>query len=338
MIYGAGDLRIDDEWYDPATLKATEVLVRTRASGFSTGTDLGNYQGRSFEVPGAPQYPRWVGYSNVGVVAAVGDAVRSFQPGDRIFSAKPHRSAYAADESELLIELPANVDTDQASLGYLVHLGVAGLRQVHYQAGENVCVIGLGVIGLCTVAVAKAMGARVIAIANSTRRAELATRLGSEASHQSGTVAVESVFDGQGADVVVLTANTWAAYRDAMEAAASNGRVSVLGFPGRAQPAPDFNPLDARWLYGKQLTIRGTGHVSRLECDRSEIRFNVRRSLEYVFSLMASGSLNLEPVISHRFPFERMRDAYEIAQRHSKEFSAAVFDWRHAHEDSELPI
>jgi threonine dehydrogenase-like Zn-dependent dehydrogenase len=116
-----------------------------------------------------------------------------------------------------------------------------------------------------------------------------------------------------------------------MEAAARNGRISVLGFPGRAQPAPDFNPLDARWLYGKQLTIRGAGHMSRLECERDEITFTVRRSLEYIFHLMGSGRLNLSPVISHRFPFERMREAYEAAQQHSKEFSAAVFDWRHAH-------
>src|SRR4029079_12445446 len=72
IIYGAGDLRIDEEWYDPAALKATEVLVQTQATGFSTGTDLGNYQGRSTEVPGAPEYPRWVGYSNVGLVVAVG--------------------------------------------------------------------------------------------------------------------------------------------------------------------------------------------------------------------------------------------------------------------------
>ena len=205
------------------------------------------------------------------------------------------------------------------------------MRQVHYQAGENVCVIGLGVIGLCTVAVAHAMGARVIAIANSAHRAELATQLGAESTFQSGTVAADSLFGGHGAEIVILTANTWTAYRDAMDVASKNGRVSVLGFPGRAQPAPDFNPLDARWLYGKQLTIRGAGHMSRLECDRSEITFNVRRSLEYIFQLMASGRLNLEPAISHRFPYERMRDAYEAASQHSKEFSAAVFDWRHAH-------
>ena len=278
MLHGAGDLRLEQEWFDPATLKPHEVFVETQVSGFSTGTDFGNYEGRSTEVPNAPQYPRWVGYSNVGVLAAKGAAVSLLNIGDRIFAAKPHQSAYLADESEMLVKLPPEIDLEQAALGYLTHLGVAGLRQVNYESGENVCVIGLGVIGLCTVAAANAMGARVVAIANDPGGASLARKLGAEQCYLSGSVKAGDVWGGLGADIVVLTANTWPAYRDAMEVAAMNGRVSVLGFPGRAQPAPDFNPLDARWLYGKQLTIRGTGHISRSECPASEIRFNVKRS------------------------------------------------------------
>lgn len=331
MLYGAGDLRMEIEKLDVGALGPNQVYVETQVSGFSTGTDLGNYEGRSTEVPDAPQYPRWVGYSNVGKVARKGESVTSLAVGDHIFAAKPHRSAYVANDSEMLIKLPHGIDLEQASLGYLTHLGVAGLRQVSYEAGENVCVIGLGVIGCCTIAAARAIGARVIAIANDQGRASLAKSLGAEQCYQSGSLTARDIFAGEGADVVVLTANTWPAYRDAMEVSAMNGRVSVLGFPGRAQPSPDFNPLDARWLYGKQLTIRGTGHMSRLECPASEIRFNVRRDLEYLFELMASGRLDLAPVISHRIPFERMRDAYELARSHSKQMTAAVFDWRHAH-------
>jgi threonine dehydrogenase-like Zn-dependent dehydrogenase len=331
VLYGAGDLRIEEEKLDSAALKPHEILIHTQVSGFSTGTDLGNYEGRSVEIPDAPQYPRWVGYSNVGKVAGKGELVASLAVGDRIFAAKPHCSAYVANDSEMLVKLPDGISLDQAALGYLTHLGVAGLRQVNYRPGENVCVIGLGVIGLCTVAAARAMGARVNAIANDSGRASLAQKLGAEQCYESGSATMCDIFTGQGADVVVLTANTWPAYRNAMELAAMNGRVSILGFPGRAQPSPDFNPLDARWLYGKQLTIRGTGHMSRLDCPASEIRFNVRRDLEYVFDLIASGRLDLAPVISHQIPFERMRDAYELARSHSKEMTAAVFDWRHAH-------
>lgn len=324
VLHGAGDLRLEEETFDLAGLKPTEIFVDTQVTGFSTGTDLGNYEGRSTEVPGAPDYPRAVGYSNVGVVRAVGDTVKSLHSGDRVFSMKPHRSGYVASESELLIKLPTGVDTDQASLGYLVNLGVASLRQVRYEAGESVCIIGLGVIGLCTVAIARAMGAYVSAVANHERRLKLATAMGAHESYLSGQFNPASV----NADIVVLTANSWDAYRESMEAARYGGRITVLGFPGRAQPAPSFNPLDARWLYGKQLTITGAGHLPRVECNPVDIRFNLRRNLEFIFNLMAASNLNLAPAISHRFPFRQMKDAYDLAAAHSKDLSAAVFDWQ----------
>jgi threonine dehydrogenase-like Zn-dependent dehydrogenase len=329
ILYGAGDLRLDEELFDVSSLQDHEVLVRTLTTGFSTGTDLANYQGRSTDVPGAPDYPRPVGYSNVGVVDTVGKSVTTLRPGDRVFSIKAHRSAFVALDTDLLILLAAAVDTEQASLAYLVHLGMASLRQVRYEAGESVCVVGLGVIGLCTVAVARAMGARVTALANDERRAALARQMGALEAF------VNTSFDASavGADIAVLTANTWDAYRQSLELVRYGGRITVLGFPGRAQPTPDFNPLDARWLYGKQLTIAGAGYLPRIDCAPSDIRFNLRRDLAYIFDLMASGDLRLGPVISHRFPYNRMRDAYELANQHSKQFSAAVFDWSRAHEE-----
>jgi threonine dehydrogenase-like Zn-dependent dehydrogenase len=329
MMYGAGDLRLEEELIGD-DLAPGEILVHTEFTGFSTGTDLGNFEGRSTEVPGAPAYPRPVGYSNAGIVARVGGGVKRCRAGDRVFGIKAHRSAYVAAEDDLLIRIPDGAEPEQAALAYLIHLGVASLRQVDYQPGENVAVVGLGVIGLCTVAAARAMGGQVTAIANSEQRALLARRLGACEALIAGTYNPASVFGGAGADVVVLTANRWDAWRESMEVVRYRGRVSVLGFPGRAQGPPPFNPLDARWLYGKQLTICGAGSIARAECPPGDIRFNLRRNLEYVLEMLASGALNVGPVISHRFPYERMREAYDLASGHSKDFSAAIFDWRAA--------
>lgn len=320
MLYGAGDLRLDTEDFDPAMLAPTQLLVRTEMTAFSTGTDLGNYDGRSTEVPGAPGYPREVGYSNVGRVWMAGSAARQFVPGQRVFTTKPHCSAFVLGAGELAVPVPDAVPDDQASLAYLVNLGVAAMRQAGYQAGEHVCVVGLGVIGLCTVAAANAMGAQVSAVANHPDRATLAHRLGARHSAEPNQ-----------ADVVVLTANSWDAYRSSVELARRGGRIAVLGFPGRAQPAPDFNPLDTGWLYAKQLTIMGSGFIPRVDCLPEEIRFNLRRNLQSIFEWMASGTFDLAPVISHRVPFERMREAYELARLHDKKLTAAVFDWRGAH-------
>ena len=322
VLHGARDLRLEDTLLD-ATLAADEIYVETECSAFSTGTDLANYAGRSTEIPGAPSYPRGVGYSNVGVVRHIGGSVNSLAVGQRVFSLRPHQSAYIARANELLIPVPHNVSSEQASLAYLTQLGMAALRQAQYEAGESVAVVGLGVIGLGTVGVARAMGARVTAIANSPLRAEAARSLGAHCVYLPG-----EPDPPRDIDLVVLTANPWRAYRLSVEMARYRGRVAVLGFPGREEGAPDFNPLDPEWFYGKQLSLIGSGFAPRTDCAPGEVRFNLRRNLEYILALMANGELRLEPIITHRLPAARMREAYELAHAHSKELMAAVFDWR----------
>jgi threonine dehydrogenase-like Zn-dependent dehydrogenase len=326
ILYGARDLRLEREVFALSSLGEREVLVETEVSALSTGTDLGNYEGRSREVPTAPDYPRWVGYNNIGVIRRCGAAVTRWREGQRVFAPRPHQSAYVAKEDELMVAVPDGVSPEVASLCYLTNLGVAGMRQLNYEAGERVCVIGLGVIGLCTVAVARAMGARVSAIANAPFRRELAMAVGAE----QGFLAGEAQAAGHEADLVVLTANTWAAYREAVAVARFGGRISVLGFPGRAQPQPDFNPLAMEWFYGKQLILAGSGFSPRSEAPAAEIRFNVRRNIELILDYARRGMLPLEKIITHRFRWHQLVDAYELALTHSKELAAAIFDWREA--------
>jgi threonine dehydrogenase-like Zn-dependent dehydrogenase len=323
IMYGAGDLRLEERPLDPANLAPGQVYVETEVTALSTGTDLGNYLGRSTDVPGAPDYPRPVGYSNVGIVRKVAEGVTAVQPGQRVFSMKPHQSAYIANRGDLLVPVPEGVTPEAASLGYLTQLGVAAMRQAHYEAGEHVAVVGLGVIGLGTVAMARAMGARVTAVANSPLRAEVARQVGAHEVYLAG-----EPNPPQDVDLVILTANPWEAYRASVEMARYAGRISVLGFPGRGYPPPEFNPLDPKWFYGKQLTLIGAGFSPRAECPPGEIRFNLRRNLEFIFRCAATGAAPLDPIISHRLPWWRMREAYELAKAHAKELVAAIFDWR----------
>ncbi|MEJ7609091.1 MAG: zinc-binding dehydrogenase [Bryobacteraceae bacterium] len=323
VLYGAGDLRLEETSLDHSQLMPSEVYVKTEVTALSTGTDLANYSGRSTEIPGAPAYPRGVGYSNVGVVHKAGSEVRGLAEGQRVFSLQPHKSAYIVSTDALLVPVPDGVSSEQASLAYLAQLGMAAVRQARYEAGESVAVVGLGVIGLSTVGLVRAMGGQVTAIANSPVRASAAKQLGAHFVHVTG-----EGYPPRDIDLVVLTANPWAAYRLSVEMARYGGRISILGFPGRGESAPPFNPLDPEWFYGKQLTLIAAGFSPRSECAPAELRFNLRRNLEYLFALMSSGDLQLEPIITHRLPAGRMQEAYELAREHSKDLMAAVFDWR----------
>ncbi len=331
VLYGQGDLRMETAAI-PDEPGPNQVLVETEISALSTGTDLANYLGDSTYVPGAPDYPRPVGYSNAGHVMAAGRDVTSLKPGDRVFSIRAHLSHFIADSTDLLVQIPDSVPSATAGLAYLTGLGLAALRQARYETGENIVVVGLGVIGLSTVALARAMGANVLGVANSEIRARAALAVGANGCLSSeDPAAVQSMrgyFHGLDADIVVLTSNSWDSYFLSLDLARRGGRVSILGFPGRLQPMPERNPLHPSPFYSKQLALFGAGAAPRLECGPEDVRFNLRRNLEYILDLMATGRMDLAPLITHTLPARRMREAYELARLRSKELIAAVFDWR----------
>jgi len=332
VAYGALDLRLEEKPLDPGNLAGNEVYVETEVTAFSTGTELGIYLGHAADVPGTLPYPREIGYNHVGIVARTGTEVTGLRAGQRVLSLRPHVSAYIAPQNELMVPVPVGVSSEEASLAYLTNLTLAALHKAGYQAGESVAVVGLGVIGMCAVALARALGAKVLGVANAPERLEMARRVGAHAAclaqEMPDGTDLRALFGDAGADIVVLTANSWDGFRAAVNLARRMGRVCVLAMPGRRQPLPDFNVLSPEWFHVKQLSIIASGWVTRAECASFDVRFNLRRNLDKILDLMVCRELVLEPIITHRFPARRMLEAYELAMQHSKELCGVVFDWR----------
>src|SRR5215207_73078 len=108
MLRGPRDLRIEEQPLDTSQLQPHEIWVETRISALKIGTDRGNYEGAE-RVPGAPDFPRWVGDSNLGIVRGVGRAVTRVRVGDRIVTRQPHQSEYITNEAASIVKVPANV-------------------------------------------------------------------------------------------------------------------------------------------------------------------------------------------------------------------------------------
>jgi threonine dehydrogenase-like Zn-dependent dehydrogenase len=332
-LYGPRDIRLEEIALDTGHLQPEDVWVRTDVTALSTGTDRGNYEGAE-RVPGAPDYPRWVGYSNAGTVMAVGDAVTGLKPGDRVFALKPHQSDYICKESEVMAKIPAAVSSEAASLTYLYHLGFHALRTGEFVPGENVAVVGTGILGLTTIALARAFGGRVVALSNSEYRMEAALRAGAHRAWRSDDADLAARLgdftDGIGIDLVVLAANPWPAYRSAVESMRPGGRISILSLPGRGEEALDFNPLALKWLYGKGLTVksvRGLPSYAYPMLDGTQ-RFSVGRGCEYLLHLMEDGTIEPSELITHRLTYDHAQEAYEMAYHREKSMIGAIMLWR----------
>lgn len=178
-------------------------------------------------------------------------------------------------------------------------LALCGLRP-----GESLLVIGGGAMGLMNAALGRAFGAALVMLSDPHQgRLERARQLGVDAciqARQEDVVArTKSLTHGRGADVVVVTAASAQAQRDALECAARKGRISFFASvaAGEGEVAAPINRI-----HYEQLTLTGT----------TGAKINHFR---HVLALMASGRLPLEPLITARYPLTAAQEAFRAAEQ-----------------------
>jgi NADPH:quinone reductase-like Zn-dependent oxidoreductase len=162
----------------------TQLLVRLDASGIGVWDPYI----RSGELKlGPDRFPQVIGNDGAGEVVAVGDDVRRYRVGDRVYAYSFEGGFYAeyvAVDEDAIAPVPQGLSTEEA--GVLGADGVTALRglddQLHLSAGETLMVYGAsGGIGHLAVQLAKRMGGRVLAVASGRDGVELVRKLGADA-------------------------------------------------------------------------------------------------------------------------------------------------------------
>lgn len=337
-LHGPRDMTIDEVPLDTSKLKPHDIWVETDITALKIGTDRGNYEGAE-RVPGAPDYPRWVGDSNLGHVRAVGTEVTRFRVGDRVVAQLPHQSEYVINEYKNVVKVPDGVHSEDAVWATLYTLSAFCYHKALFRPGENVAVVGLGVLGLGAVALGPVLGARVIGIGNSSKRLDMAKKMGAHATYlyddKNLKMKLDEFTGGSGIDLVILTANPWPAFRTSLDIVRPNGRVSVVSLIGRGEPDLNFNPLPMELFYNKGISIiAASGDAADLYplmgVEKGAGAFSWpdwHRSCGFVLSLMENGGLEPKRVITHRMPYTDMAIAYDMIDRREKDMLGVIFQW-----------
>jgi len=349
FVHAPYDVRLDDVPSDYRPLGPFELRAQTEWSALSPGTETRIYTGLeqdrfSYRV----QYPYELGYNNVARVTEVGSRVQEYRVGQRVFSRMPHRSELILAEKnvndagrpdspnvpisfDVLAPIPENVPSEQAAFTHLFVLGFNALQRAQYQFGENVVVIGLGVVGLGAVSMAHLAGARVAAIGKDESRLELARSMGADETWLNGDddVARAKQFGGEaGIDIVIVCTDAWNALKTAVDISRRNTRISVLAFPGVGQGAPPFDPFAPADFYNKSISYISASWMPSDDYPPEYQRFTVKRIYRYILDRMSRGQLDLSPIVTHRFPITRIKDAFDLALTKEKSAIGIVFDWR----------
>lgn len=261
--------------------------------------------------------PLPLGYCNVGQIVDAGNT--GYEKGTRVVS-NGHHAEVVRVAKNLIANIPDEVDDESAAFTVLGAISLQGVRLVNPTIGETVVVIGLGLIGLLTVQVLKANGCRVLGIDFDSAKCELAKEFGAEvvdlSKEQDPIIMAEAYSRGRGVDAVIITASSKS--NDIVHQAATmcrkRGRIVLVGVVGLELSRADF--------YEKELIFQvscsyGPGRYDKDYEDRGRdypfgfVRWTEQRNFEAVLDLMASGSINIKPLISHRFNIEDALEAYE---------------------------
>ncbi|MGQ0570017.1 MAG: zinc-binding dehydrogenase [Armatimonadota bacterium] len=348
VVHAPYDVRLDDVPSPAQSLGDHELLVRAEVSAMSPGTETRVYTGLDAErFRYRVSYPFLLGYNNVGRVVAVGRGVETYQVGQRIFSRMPHQSEYVAAERahgdagtppstnvpmsyDVIAPVPPSVPSDHAVFTHLLTLGFNALHSGHYRFGENVVVIGLGIVGLGAVCMAALAGARVAAIGNDPSRLAVARALGADDAWMNGDNDEDRArdFGGEaGTDLIIVCADAWQALRTAIAMTRRKTRVAVLAFPGVGQGSAPFNVFEPSDFYNRTLSYISAGWMPSDDYPPEYQRFTVKRIYRYILDRMASGRIDLSSLPVQRLPITRIKEAFELVLRKDRSTVGIVFDW-----------
>ncbi len=328
--YGRRDMRLEDV---PVPLPADDEarLVISYASICQTDVE------RWWHGPTMARWqtePKTVGHETSGRVEAVGTNVRGLSVGDRVMvnnirpcgvchwcvlgsqssCANVNSAGFALDgglaeymvwpESHL-IKLPDNIPDVQTPLIEPTSVAVHATRRTGIKVGDTVAVIGCGTVGMLTMQVLRAAGARVIAGDLRAQSLELALKLGADAAINTGDEdALEQLMDltdGVGADIVVETAGAVVTPRIAINWTRPGGTTVLVGIHSDAANF-DFNEI-----VGTERTVIGSVAASPGDMEKG-------------IQLIADGKILLEELVSAVIPLERvMEDGFERMLRPEKD-------------------
>ena len=263
--------------------------------------------------------PMPLGYSASGIVVQVGEGVRGFDVGDRVAAAGAGHAEMISVPRNLVARAPEGVSAEAAAFATVAAIGLHGLRLAEAQIGSKVAVLGLGLIGLLTVQMARAAGLRVLGLDVDPERVARASLAGAELAVTIGVDDVKARLlewtDGRGVDAVLLTASTDSSepLELAAEIARERGRVVAVGAVGLSVPRRPF--------YMKELDLKisrsyGPGRYDPsyeddgIDYPVGYVRWTEQRNLEAVLQLMADGALDPQPLITHRVPIGKALDVY----------------------------
>jgi threonine dehydrogenase-like Zn-dependent dehydrogenase len=294
-----GDRRVRTERVTVAPPAPHQIRVRLEGCGVCA-SNFPVWDGRPwFQYPSAPGAP---GHEGWGIVETVGDAVGDFSIGDRVaFLSTNAYAQYDLAASAEAVPIPDSL-SDQAVPGEPLACALNIFRRSDIQMGQNVAIVGVGFLGAMLTDLCVKAGARVIALSRRAFSREVAERLGARATLDlddptRATREARSFTNDAGFERVIEAVGYQESLDIATALAGTRARVVIAGYH---QDGPrSINLQRWNWL--------GLDVISAHERDPAVYRRGMREAL----ALMAFGTIDPAPLLTHRFALSEIGHAFK---------------------------
>ncbi|MBI3912481.1 MAG: zinc-binding alcohol dehydrogenase [Armatimonadetes bacterium] len=315
--------RVEMESFVPDPPAPDQILARARYTLISPGTERAWLLG----LPNTPRhFPIYPGYSFIGVVEAVGEEVRSVQPGDLIAAPAPHAGAVLTRADEA-VPLPAGIDLEAAAFFNLAAITLQGVRKARLEIGESVAVLGQGLVGQLAVRLARLGGAcPVAALDLSPRRLAFSEGaadacLNPEAADFSDRLRALCTPDGP--DVVIEATGRPEPVITALQMARPHGRVVLLASTRGVTDGVNFYTD----VHCKGLQVIGAHTYARPARDSAPGWWTWRDDVTAFFRLVQTRRLDPRPLITDRIPAQYAPQAYHRLAQWDEKIMGVLFQW-----------
>ncbi len=309
------------------------IKVKTAFSTISQGTERANITGDpnvtyESEPNGEVVFPRYSGYSSSGIVVEKGKNVKDFEIGDRVAMSWSAHRGYNVLPAQRLIKLESdNVSLEEASIFHIATFPLAAIRKTRLEIGESLMVMGLGILGLLAVQLARAAGAvPVIAVDPIKEKREKALAIGADYAldpFEAGFAEKVKKITKGGVNAAIEVTGQGAGLNEALDCMARFGRVALLGCTRNF----DFTVDYYRKVHAPGITLIGAHTLARPERESHPGWFTTKDDMQSVLKLCEAGRLNLKDIIEETHSPLECEAVYERLIN-DKNFPTVVqFDW-----------
>lgn len=305
-----------------------QVLTKMEYTVVSGGTERACLLGMQNTVR---TFPLSLGYCGVGYVEAVGADVTKVSVGDRVLVYHGHHSKYNINpDTDITKVEDDNIDSLEAAFVVIASMGLGGVRKLEFEIGESALIMGQGLLGIFATQFLRLSGANpVIAADLNPKRRELALKLGADyafdPSDKDFVQKVKDVTKGKGVNACVEVTGIAQAMNQALECAAWQGRISLLGCTRVSDSSVDYY----QQVHRPGIKLIGAHNFVRPKVESYPHHWTHHDDCKAILDMISAKRIQVKPIISRIESPENAPSVYNELAEDNKNFPmGTVFDWK----------